>query len=127
MNERIVAALERVRQTHVEHVRVIAEVQLACTHTRCAEADYIPFEYGNSIRPIGVCLDCGMTEDGWAVYYGLTGLHGVYTDMPRIDRDKLYKMRVGLHLNEELKTQLLRREVSLCTLIADWLKTQGAV
>lgn len=121
MNPRILAAREVVARANLEHARAVAEAQMVCKHTNCAEADYVPSNYFNATPPLGICLDCGMTEQGWAYYYGLHGLRGKYNGVSRIDRNELYRMRAGLYLDDEKKTKLARREESLCTLIAAWV------
>ena len=108
----------------VELARTTAKTQMECEHTNCAEADYIPSDYGNSTPPLGICLDCGMTERGWSLYYVLNGLGRPYSQIPRIDRSKLHQLRGGLYLDDEKKTQLARREASVCTLVAAWLQEQ---
>lgn len=108
----------------VELARVTAKIQMECKHTNCAEADYIPSDYGNSTPPLGICLDCGITEKGWSVYYVLNGLGHPYSQIPRIERSRLRRICGGLYIDDGKQTQLARREESLCTLVAAWLKEQ---
>lgn len=115
MNEGIQRADAQLEASRRHHVRTVAGVQKRCTHKNLAEADYRPSDYGAATPPMMVCRDCGMTEDGWGSGYRV--LRG---EAVRISRDQLYKLRRGLHIDEEMKGPLNRKEVTVHNLVDAW-------
>lgn len=76
----------------------IDSLQDKCSHKNIAEAGYIPSSYWRKATPpIRICLDCGLTEDGWGCGYKI-----LRTENPsKIDRNILYSKRKGKYYFQE--------------------------
>lgn len=98
----------------------IIKKQLRCKHLRLAELSGSP--------PYRICLNCGMTEEGWGpgyqVLHGVTKSppksNGVKLEIPGIHSSDFFALRQGLVVLNHLKGPLIRREVSLRELIRNY-------
>ena len=99
MNREIKRALAKVSQARKALSTVVEDVQSKCQHKHVAECEYQPSQYGNAFVPVRICLDCGVTEDGWGIGFVVLRPKRVV----KIDRDELYALRIGKHYDEEGK------------------------
>lgn len=109
-----IECLKRMRDIAIQFFNeAVIENQLACNHKNLAECDYYKIaEWLDAHPPIRICLDCCLTEEGWGCgYIVLTGKAG------SIDRDDLFKKRLGKMIMDRDKGHLLRKEVTLSELI----------
>jgi len=86
-------------------------VQCECEHRRLAEARWENLNY-SSLPPMRVCLNCGITEEGWGCGYVV--LKGTAR---HIDRELLYAIRCGYFVADDDKGPLLRGETTIQDLI----------
>lgn len=95
----------------------ICETQVSCKHPTVVEAPAIHSPYGRSTPPFRVCMQCGMSEEGWGCGYIV--LHGEpgreLTTVPT--RAELNAHTRGLHIAERDKGPLLRGETTVEQLI----------
>lgn len=104
MDRRIERALKSCAAATLKLKDVVRSVQRACKHADLAECSYQP---GVS-PPWRICRCCGMTEEGWGC--GFLVLRG---EAVPINRDEVYRLRRGLHIREDHKGPLLRREITV--------------
>lgn len=119
MNAKILAKQKRLATVTNQYVTVVRSVQKSCKHKQLAECDHQSFhqsfEFGDSLPPIRICLDCGLTEQGWGCGYKV--LVAPDERIGHIEREKIYGLRVGVFITNEKKGQLLRREITIDALI----------
>jgi hypothetical protein len=115
MNKRIAAKQKRLAVAEMAFIATVRDVQKKCKHKFLAECDYRPSDYGSASPPIRICLDCGLTEEGWGC--GFIVLKRDEEFVGKISRDKLYSLRKGVIIDSELKGPLLRKECSLAMVI----------
>lgn len=96
----------------------VKQRQKDCGHERLAECSYRPSDYGSSTPEWRICLDCRMTEVGWGPGFRVLNKAGPIGPA-KIVRDDLYRMRRGLHIDDDMKGPLIRREVTIEQLIDD--------
>lgn len=122
MDSRITTLLKQVQSAQRNLKKAICRVQQKCTHEQIAECEYYSNGY-SSLCPERICLNCGMTEEGWGCgYLILTGnLTGNNFNIGKISRDELYRLRQGLRIQHNHKGPLLRNEINVYTLINDML------
>ena len=115
MNAKILAKQKRLATVTSQYVSVVRTVQKSCRHKQLAECEYKSFVFGDSLPPIRLCLDCGLTEQGWGCGYKVL----VAPDelIGRIDREKIYALRTGVFITDEKKGPLLRREITVDEII----------
>lgn len=97
-NNSILLHLELLKQAEEKLEEVVEWAQSTCEHSNIAECDsYSSF---TTQPPIRICLDCGITEEGWGCGYKF--LREKQADLsPRgISRDKLYSLRVGKFIRQ---------------------------
>jgi hypothetical protein len=111
MNKSILAKQKKAIVAQMALTATVRAVQKKCKHNQQAECDYVPCEFGNSSPPIRICLDCGLTEEGWGCGYKVLKNQDPFVG--RIGRDKLYQLRFGVMIDSELKGPLIRGESSL--------------
>lgn len=93
---------------------VIKQRQKACGHDRIAECDWVQSNpYSRAIPEWRICLGCRMTEVGWGP--GFRVLFGEVAQ--KIARDDVYRMRLGLHIDDSMKGPLIRGEVTVEQLV----------
>lgn len=98
-NDDINNYLERVKQSEKELELCVLSIQTDCKHKDIAECDYSCADYRDTSPPIRICLDCGITEEGWGCGYRTL----IETDgfSPRvISRENLYKLRIGKFIRQ---------------------------
>lgn len=118
MNKNLERLRTKIKNAEEKFRDAVAAAQKVCQHVHLAEADYKPSNgIGYAFPPIRMCLDCGMTEEGWGS--GYIALKG--NPIP-IDRKELYIKRAGLILENDDKGPLIRGEVSLADLIEQRIK-----
>lgn len=92
-NEAITLALRDVQTARNVAQRVIQNQQSKCKHSVVAEGEYQPegiISYAQP--PIRVCVNCGISEDGWQLHKILkTPEYGVL----KWTRDQVYDVRIG--------------------------------
>ena len=109
---RLQRAVDALAAAKAELARAVASQQAICQHLDLIECDYMPMYAGGALPPIRLCCTCGMTEDGWGC--GHIVLKGAIV---RASRDAVYAGRLGLHISDEEKGPLLRREVTVADLV----------
>lgn len=93
--------------------QAVIEYQLACSHKNLAECKYYSTaDWMGAHPPIRICLDCGLTEEGWGCGYVILTGRAV-----AIKRATLLGERQGKMITEEDKGPLLRKERSLSELL----------
>ena len=99
-NEDINNSIENLKAAQRELSVVINYVQNTCNHTNIAECNYQPSEFFSAQPPMRVCLDCGVSEEGWGC--GFQVLREKVTGLaPRkISRDDLYSIRCGKYITQ---------------------------
>lgn len=90
---------------------VVRWLQSTCKHRRLAEAPYKALTF-DSLPPMRVCLDCGLTEEGWGP--GNVVLKG---SARPIEREAVYSIRCGYMVGDADKGPLLRGETTVQELI----------
>jgi hypothetical protein len=105
-----------------EHNDAIKKAQTTCKHKHLREVDYKKL-YESCLPPFRICLDCGMTEDGWGCGYIV--LRGGDEAIPSIGRDEAYRLRRGLMIWDDHKGPLLRKETTVAELVKKVFKEQS--
>jgi hypothetical protein len=109
-NKTLTKMREKIAKKQQELAAAVADEQCVCKHEHVAEADYVSSPYGRGMPPMRVCLDCGLSEDGWSFY--------VLTAKPtRMDRSEVYRNRLGFMLHGHHQGPLLRKEVTVAQLV----------
>lgn len=120
----VIEPLERLRKIALEtdtlFKQSVLQYQVVCKHEHQAECEYQPGYFLSSLGPMRVCLDCGLSEDGWGPGYK------VLTDdkqksFQKIERNLLYKRRHGLRITNDMKGALIRKESNVKKLIEEKL------
>jgi hypothetical protein len=105
------AAAEVVHAAHKKLRETIYRSVTRCQHAQIGECDYKPMTYMDSLPPMSVCLNCGLTETGWGCGYVV--LRGARV---RMERDEVYALRT-VDIREDDKGPLLRKETSVHRLV----------
>jgi hypothetical protein len=112
----MIPIIERKRKAlakaEAELAAMVRYVQKHCNHEKLAECDYNHRETFSSDPPIRICLECGLTEEGWGCGYKVLS-----AAVSKIDRKELYRRREGLMITDEMKGPLIRKEVTVDDLI----------
>ncbi|VTU32091.1 hypothetical protein H4CHR_02940 [Variovorax sp. PBS-H4] len=116
MNRAIECLNNRIDKLRAERASALRNLQQVCEHTSLAECDYQKsvMTDGGALPPLRVCLECGMSEEGWGPGYVV--LRGAAAS---ISRNELYDKRAGFLIWDRHKGPLLRREVTIGQLIAN--------
>jgi hypothetical protein len=91
-NKEIQLAQNRLAEAQAFYKSTIEAEQALCKHERVGECEWKDetwFSYAKP--PLRVCLDCGISDEGWGSGYKVLTNGLVY----KIDRDTLFKIRVG--------------------------------
>lgn len=92
--------------------------QIACEHKHQAECNYKKYEVLDYCDPPKrICLDCGLTEEGWGCAYIVLSNQSPFVG--NIDRNVLNSLHVGLNITDEMKGPLLRKEKTLEQMIQE--------
>lgn len=98
-NDDINNYLTRVKQAQRELELCVLSVQTECNHKDIAECGYSYSDYRDTFSPIRICLDCGITEEGWGCGYKTLIQRDGFS--PRvISREDLYKLRIGNFIHQ---------------------------
>ena len=122
MNRSILKAKDRATAQQIRYVKTVARVQAKCKHEHLAECEYKPLNYLDPLPPMRICLDCGMTEEGWGVGYVV-----LKEDAPvAILREDLYRLRHGFVLRQDGEDHgdLLRGTTTVGELLSKWVREQ---
>lgn len=104
MLDEIEQAKQEVQKAIESYRTVVIAAQLSCLHDKLYECEYIPSgSFGYALRPMRVCNDCGLSEEGWGC--GYTILIG---EAITISRENVYKKRIGPPITEGHKGPLIR-------------------
>lgn len=98
--------LEIVNQAKQQLNEIICSVQRSCTHQHIAECKDLLNE------PARVCLHCGIHEVGWGCGY-IVLKNNTLMGLPTITSQQYYSLKQGIYINENVKGQLLRKEITL--------------
>lgn len=79
---------------------VVDAVQSECTHENIAECDYKPLEFFDSLAPMRVCLECGLSEEGWGCGFKVLKEKIEGLSPRKISRDDLYSIRCGKYISQ---------------------------
>jgi len=101
MDRRILSAKQVCAEAKKELNSVVLEVQTNCQHMNVGECDYLHSDYGSSFPPLRLCLDCGVTEEGWGIGYVVLVPKRVY----KVSRDEIYQERIGKFYDDEAKCE----------------------
>lgn len=99
-NEDINSSIDNLKAAQSELSAVISYVQNKCNHTNIAECDYQPSEFFNALAPMRVCLDCGLSEEGWGCGFQVLREKVAGLTPRKISRDDLYAIRCGKHITQ---------------------------
>ena len=97
-NESINNQILRLKEAQTELEDVVNSVQSDCPHVSVAECDYKPSEYFNAQPPMRVCLDCGMSEEGWGCGFKVLREKVIGLTPRKISREDLYSVRCGKYI-----------------------------
>jgi len=100
-NSKINDAIGKVKQADIELNIAVAHAQDKCTHGNIAECDYSSSDYRDTFPPIRICLDCGLTEEGWGCGYRTLVEKSSQLSPRGISRDMLYKLRIGKFIKQQ--------------------------
>ncbi len=91
LRRKVEQKIKRRQRTEAEMAEAIAELRRVCTHEHVVEAPYEPSRSGmfDSLKPLRLCTDCGIEEEGWGV--GFNVLDG---SAQEVARNKLYSLRL---------------------------------
>lgn len=104
MLEKIVRAKEELDKVKSLYRDVVIAAQLSCLHDKLYECEYTSSgSFGYALRPMRVCNDCGLSEEGWGC--GYTVLIG---EAITISRENVYEKRIGPPITEGHKGPLIR-------------------
>lgn len=113
MNSKLTRLLSKRDKVQKELDETIKLVQSECKHQHLAECGHHSFGYdGGALPPLRICLDCGMTEEGWGPGYVV--LKG---ESKNVSREEVYQQRLGLAIGDHHKGPLLRKEITVKELI----------
>jgi len=107
-NKNIVEAIKSLDEHTARFQNEIIYHQRQCKHERTAECEHKKL-WGDILPPMKVCLECGLSEQGWGSGYLILKA----TPEEMLDRDDLYKLRVGAYIRDEDKGPIMRREITL--------------
>lgn len=100
MDQRIVDAEARLRKEKKRYAETVAAIQLECYHESVAECQYYTGEWTDfTLPPQRVCLECGLSEQGWGTGYKLLSL----PPTAFLPREELYKLRAGVFIDDKNK------------------------
>jgi hypothetical protein len=99
-NKKINTHLQIIHKAEKMLKKVIESVQDDCKHENIAECDYHPSEYGYSSLPLRVCLDCGVSEEGWGCGFRVLVEKQKGLSPRQISRDDLYSVRCGKFIQQ---------------------------
>lgn len=94
MDQRIIDADLRLRKEKKLYAETVASIQRECYHESVAECQYYAGD-----PPQRVCLECGLSEEGWGTGYKLLSL----PPTAFLPREELYKLRAGVFIDDENK------------------------
>jgi hypothetical protein len=100
-NERIQGAETDYRAALAHFDDVVRIEQAACPHAAIAECEYEHGAFSDSRPPLRICLDCGLTEEGWGIGYKVLVRDKRF--IGHIDRYDLYQLRKGQTILDEDK------------------------
>lgn len=69
---------------------LITETQGICLHPRAVECDHLEQALGGVLKPLRLCTDCGLEEEGWGC--GYTKLREA--EITCVNRQELYRLRL---------------------------------
>lgn len=99
-NEEINKYLDRLKSAQHDLDMVISSVQSECKHESIAECDYKPSEFFNALPPMRVCLECGLSEEGWGCGFRVLREKIAGLQPRRISREDLYSIRCGQYISQ---------------------------
>lgn len=99
-NEDINKYMDRLKSAQHELNTVINAVQSDCLHESIAECDYKPSEFFNALAPMRVCLDCGLSEEGWGCGFRILREKVSGLTPRKISREDLYSIRCGKYISQ---------------------------
>jgi hypothetical protein len=99
-NESINDKLLRVVDAQKDLERTIESVQATCEHNNVAECEYKSSEFFNALPPMRVCLDCGLSEEGWGCGFRILREKIAGLQPRRISREDLYSIRCGKYITQ---------------------------
>ncbi len=97
-NESINKQLLKLKEAQVALEDTINSVQSGCSHDNIAECDYEPSEFFNASPPMRVCLDCGISEEGWGCGFKVLREKVAGLTPRKISREDLYSIRCGKYI-----------------------------
>ena len=100
LNEEINKCLDKLKAAQNDLNLTITSVQSECNHTNIAECDYQPSEFFNALAPMRVCLDCGLSEEGWGCGFKVLRERVVGLSPRKISRQDLYSIRCGKYISQ---------------------------
>jgi hypothetical protein len=89
-----------------------------CSHVQVGECEHLPSRttFGSPTPPARICLNCGITEDGWHCGYLILKNPLVIP----VTRDDVYALRT-VHFHADDQGPLLRHELSVLDMVRDKL------
>lgn len=92
--------LAKLRKAQEELDQTIEKVQNECPHDSIAECDYKQMEFFDSLPPLRICLDCGLSEEGWGCGFRVLKEKTQGLQPRKIARDDLYSIRCGKYISQ---------------------------
>lgn len=99
-NQEINKYLDRLKSAQSDLNSVISSVQEQCEHNHIAECDYQPSEFFNALAPMRVCLECGLSEEGWGCGFKVLKEKIEGLSPRKISRQDLYSIRCGKYISQ---------------------------
>lgn len=99
-NEKINKYADRVKLAQHDLDTIISSVQAECKHDHVAECDYQPSEFFNALPPMRVCLECGISEEGWGCGFKVLKEKIQGLSPRQISRKDLYYIRCGKYISQ---------------------------
>lgn len=99
-NEEINKYADRLKSAQYDLDVVINSVQAECKHEHVAECDYQPSEFFNALPPMRVCLECGLSEEGWGCGFKVLKEKIQGLSPRQINRKDLYSIRCGKYISQ---------------------------
>lgn len=120
MDERTVKEFETLKAAEkkygLRYRQVVGLIQGTCSHSNIAESKYRSSD--QSGPPYRICLNCGLTEEGWGCGYHFLKDDLMSNPAVTITREELYAQRHGVIVRQDMDDNR-----NLIRMILKWIET----
>jgi hypothetical protein len=118
----LVAESAHLAAAQMKYRYLLADTIAECKHEHVGEAPYKHNEWMPSDPDFRVCLQCGLREEGWGCGYKILRASLV----TKWSREDLFNESRGITIDDDDKSLLVRREVTMLELVRNKLGIGGA-